>query len=98
MTSLRVKDAKTVKGIFVQSINVVVLNRKNWLQLVSYCRQLIAHYKLKGTTVSFDAAWALRMQKQRAFELGAMNGVNPSQLGAKQFDKELDNLLDVVDK
>ena len=38
------------------------------------------------------------MQKQRAFDLGAMNGVKLSQLGAKQFDKELDNLLDAVDK
>ncbi|CAO3688521.1 unnamed protein product [Rhizopus stolonifer] len=36
--------------------------------------------------------------KQRAFELGAMNDINPSQLGAQQFGKELNNLLDAVDK
>ncbi|KAI8638009.1 hypothetical protein BD408DRAFT_485850 [Parasitella parasitica] len=60
---------KKAKGIFVQSINVVVSNRKNWFQLVSYCRQLIAYYKFKDTTSAFDAAWTLRMQKQHALDL-----------------------------
>ncbi|ORX53137.1 hypothetical protein DM01DRAFT_1390989 [Hesseltinella vesiculosa] len=98
VASLRVKDAKSANGALVSSINNVALNQKNWFQLVSYCRQLIAHYKLKEPSVAFEAAWVLKMQKQKALDMGAMNGVKLSQLGAKQFGKEVDNLLDDADK
>lgn len=98
MTSLRVKDTKTVKGTLIQSINTVALNRKNWFQLVSYCHQLIAHYKLKEITATFDIAWTLKKQKQRALDLGTVNGVKLSQLGAEKFGKELDKLMDAIDK
>lgn len=66
--------------------------------MVSYCHQLIAHYKLKEITATFDIAWTLKKQKQRALDLGTVNGVKLSQLGAEKFGKELDKLMDAVDK
>ncbi|OAC99200.1 hypothetical protein MUCCIDRAFT_114381 [Mucor lusitanicus CBS 277.49] len=87
--SLRVKDNKTVKGALIQSIDTVAMNRKKWFQLVSYCHQLITQYKLKEITATFDIAWTLKKQKQRALDLDTVNGVKLSQLGAKKFGKKL---------
>ncbi|KAI7853960.1 hypothetical protein BDC45DRAFT_557467 [Circinella umbellata] len=39
-----------------------------------------------------------KTQKQRALDLGTVNGVKLSQLGAEKFGKEFDKLMDAVDK
>ncbi|SAL95176.1 hypothetical protein [Absidia glauca] len=98
VSSLRVQNAKIVKGVLVHAINIVVLKRKNWFQLDSYCRQLIGYYKRKNITAAFDVAWILRVQKQRASDQGAINGAKISTLGARKFGEELDNLLDDAGK
>ncbi|KAL9542807.1 hypothetical protein MBANPS3_008419 [Mucor bainieri] len=63
-----VKVGKAARSTLSQSIRTITKKNKNWVQLVSFCRQLGNHYKMKETSDVFDTTCELRKEKQLAFD------------------------------